>query len=95
MFGAGADSFLFVSDNDFIVGNFDDFAARDGELGIHERFEGRAPNDELLDGVVFRSNSVVDDVAEFGAFFGFDFESEEVEVEVEDLLKSNNVVTAN
>ena len=37
-FGAGFDGFFFVFDDNFIIGDFDDFATRDGEFGIQEAF---------------------------------------------------------
>ena len=33
-FGTGFQSFFFVFDDDFVVGDFDDFAAGDGKLGV-------------------------------------------------------------
>jgi len=86
LLGAGADGFFFVSYNDFVVGDFDDFAAGDDEFGVGEGLEGGALDDELLDDKILGGDGVVDNFAEFAAFFGDDFEGEEVEIEGEDFL---------
>ena len=47
--GAGFENFFFVFYDNFVVGNFDDFFARDEQLGIHEAFHNGALDDDLLD----------------------------------------------
>ena len=69
------DGFFFVFDDDFIIGDFDNFAARNGELGVEEAFNERAFDNDLLDGKIVRSDGEVDDFSELGAFFGFDFKA--------------------
>lgn len=81
LLGAGFQSFLFVFDDDFVVGDFDDFAAGDGELGVEEALEGRAFNDDLLDEKVVGIDGEIGDGAEFGALFSLNFKREEVEIE--------------
>ncbi len=41
--------FFFVFDDDFVVGDFDNFGTGDGELGVKETFDGGALDDDLLD----------------------------------------------
>ena len=50
--GAFSYHLFFVSDDDFVVGDFDDLGAGDGKLGIEETFDGGAFDDDLLDAVV-------------------------------------------
>ena len=75
--GAFTDDFFFVSYDNFVIGDFDNFAAMDDELGIDETFDDGTFDDDLLDGEIFGSEGKIDDFAEFGAFFGFDFETVE------------------
>ena len=79
--GAGFEGFFFVSDDDFVVGDFDDFFAGDEELGVDEAFEDGASDDDLLDEEAVGENSKVDDLTEFGVFSGLYFEGEKVELE--------------
>lgn len=79
--GAGFQSLLFVFDDDFVVGDFYDFATGDGKLGVEEALEGRAFNDDLLNEKVVGIDGEIGDGAEFGTFFGFDFKGEEIEIE--------------
>lgn len=39
LFGAGADGLFFVFYDDFVVGEFNNLGARDGELGVEEAFD--------------------------------------------------------
>ena len=80
-FGTGFQSFLFVFDDDFVIGDFDDFAARNGKLRVEEALEGRAFNDDLLDEKVVGIDGEIGDGAEFGTLFGLDFKGEEVAIE--------------
>ena len=86
------DGFLFVFNDDFVVGDFDDFASRDDELGVDKRLEGGAFDNELFDEKIFGGDGKISDAAELGAFFGFDFEGEKVEVEFEDVGNLDDVV---
>lgn len=92
--GASFDDLFLVFDDDFVVGDFDDFAAVDDELGVDEAFEGGAFDDDLLDDEVVGVDGEVGDFAEFGAFFGLDFEADEAKIEIEDLLDFDDVVWA-
>ena len=47
-FGFFLEDFFFVFDDDFIVGDFDDFPAVDGEFGVDKTFDSRAFDDKLL-----------------------------------------------
>ena len=93
-FGTGFQDFFLVFYNDFIVGDFDDFFARDGELGVQKSFDGGAFDDDLLDGEVVVGYGVVRNFAKFGAFFGVDFEIDEIELEGEDFANLNDIVWA-
>ena len=59
VFGLFANGFFFVFDDDLVVCNFDNFFARNGELGVGEAFEERAPNDNLLESEIFASDGKV------------------------------------
>ena len=74
------ESFFFVFYNDFVVGDLDDFFAGDKKFGVHNAFHDGAPNEDLLDEKIIRVNGEIDDLTKFAAFFGFDFEGEEVEI---------------
>ena len=74
-FGFFLDGFFLVFYDDFVVGHFGDFATRDDELGIEEAFHQRTFHDDLLKSKIVGSDGVVDNFAEFGAFFGLDFET--------------------
>ena len=39
LLGAGFDGLFFVSDDNLVIGNFDDFFSRDDELGVHETLD--------------------------------------------------------
>lgn len=95
LFGTFFQGFLFVFDDDFVVGNFNDFFARDSEFGVDESFDERAFDDDLLDLEIVGIDGEIDKLTEFGAFFGFDFEGEEIEIEFEDLFDMDDVVWAN
>lgn len=47
--GAGFEDFFFVFDDYFIIGDFDDFFARDEKFGVHNTFDDGAFDDDLLD----------------------------------------------
>lgn len=55
IFGGGFlfEGFFFVFDDNFIIGDFGDFLARDGEFGIYETFNGGALDDDLLGNEIF------------------------------------------
>lgn len=53
-FGAFLENFFLVFDDDFIVGDFDNFFTGDGELRVEERFECWALDDDLLDDKAIR-----------------------------------------
>ena len=80
--GTGLEDFFFVFDDDFVIGDFDDFFARDDEFGIHDAFHDGTFDDDLLDQEAIGIDSVVDDLTEFGTFLGLNFEREEIEIEV-------------
>lgn len=85
-FGASFEDFLFVFDDDFVVGDFDDFLTRNDELGVDDALDDGTFDDDLSDEEVVGINGKVNDLAEFGAFFGLDFEGEEVEIEIQNLF---------
>ena len=53
-FGAFLENFFLVFDDDFIVGDFDNFFARDGKLRVEKGFERWALEDDLLDNKTIR-----------------------------------------
>ena len=61
MFGARFEDFFFVFDDDLIVGDFNDFLARDSEFGIDYGFQDGALDNDLLNDEIFGSKSVVGD----------------------------------
>ena len=73
LFGALFEDFFLVFDDDFIVGNFDNFFARDGKLWVEERFECWALDDDLLDNKAIRVYGKARNLTEFGVLFGFNF----------------------
>ena len=79
-FGASFDDFFLVFYDDFVVGNFNDFFAGDGKFGINEGFDSWAFDNELLNNIIFGSESEIFDFAEFASFLGFDFEADEMEI---------------
>lgn len=86
------DDFLLVFHDDFVVGDFDDFFSWNGEFGVGEAFNKWALYDNLLDSEIFAGDSKVDDFAEMRAFFGFNFEADEVEIEFDYFADFYNVV---
>lgn len=90
--GAFFESGFFVFNDDFVVGDLDDFAARNGEFGVDEAFQCWAFNNYLLNGEIVTVNSVIRDLAELTTFLGLDFETDEAEVEFEDFLNLDDVV---
>lgn len=74
-FGAGADGFFLVFDDDLVVGDFNDFGARDGEFGVEERLDKRSANYELLDAEIVIGDRVIGDAPKFGTFFGLNSET--------------------
>lgn len=90
--GALADGLFFVFDDDFVVVDFDDFAARDDELGVEERLERGALDDDLLGGEIVWGDGEVGDFAELGAFAGLDFEAEKGEIKLEDFADFDDIV---
>ena len=79
---AGFKSFFFVFDDDFVVGDFDDFFAGNEEFGVDEAFEDGAFDYDLLNKETVGVDGEVDDLADFGVLSGFHFEGEEVEIEI-------------
>ena len=61
-FGASADGFFFVFDDDFVVVNFDDFVTGYNEFRVGKGFEGRAFDDELLDHEILLGDDVINNV---------------------------------
>ena len=92
--GAGFNDFFLVFDDDFGVGDFDNFVAMNGKFGINEAFKGRAFDDNLLDDEIFGCGSKVGNMTEFATFFGFDLEADEVEMKFEDFLDFDDVFGA-
>ena len=78
--GTFFEGFFFVFYNDFIVGDFDDFFAGDEKFRVHDTFHNGALDDDLLDEKIIRIDGEINNLAEFAAFFGFDFEGEEVKI---------------
>ena len=78
--GTFFESFFFVFYNDFVVGDFDDFFARDEEFGVYDTFHDGTFDDDLLDEKIIGIDGEINNLAEFAAFFGFNFEGEEVEI---------------
>ena len=64
-FGTGFQSFLFVFDDDFVVGDFDDFTTRDSKLGVEETLESGTLDDDLLDEKVVGIDGEIDDGTKF------------------------------
>ena len=93
--GAFFESGFFVFDDNFVVGDFDDFATRNGELGVDEAFQCWAFNNYLLNGEIITVDSVIRDLAELATFLGLDFEADETEVKLEDFLNLDDVVGSN
>ncbi len=48
-FGVGEKSFFFAFYDDFVICDFENFFARDGEFGVDEAFENWTFDDELPD----------------------------------------------
>ncbi len=91
-FGAGANDFFLIFYDDFVVGDFDDFGARNGELRVKKTFESWTLDDKLLDGKVVIGNCEVNDMSEFRAFFGFNLEVNEREFKVDNLADFDDIV---
>ena len=94
-FGAGFDNLFFVPDDNFVVGNFDDFGFGNGEFGVDKGFDGGTFDDNLLNEKFVWVDGEVDNAAELAAFFGFDFETDGVEIKFEDVFDANYVVGGN
>ena len=60
--GASFENFFFIFKNDFVVGDFNDFAAMNSEFGIHEAFDGGAFDNDLLDGEILGSKGKIGDM---------------------------------
>ena len=60
VFGAIFEDFFFVSNNNFVIGDFNDFFARNSEIGVNESFHSGAMNDNLLDDEIFGCDGEVD-----------------------------------
>ncbi len=91
-FGAGANGLLFVSYNDLVIGDFDNFGARNNELWIEEAFQRRALDENLLNGEVVVGHGVIDDFAKTGAFLGLDLEAWQGEIKRDDFANRDDVV---
>ena len=89
--GASFDDFFFVSDDDFGIGDFDDFATVNGEFGVDETFDDGTFDDDLLDGKIVGSEGEVDNFSELGTFFGLDLEADEIEIESENIFNFDDV----
>ena len=61
--GALSYYFFFVSYDDFVVGNFDNFGAGYGEFGVKETFDGGALDDDLLDTEIVLGDSEIGNFA--------------------------------
>ena len=79
--GASTDGFFFVFNDDFVVGNFNDFMAMNGKLWVEKTFNCWAFDDDLLNGKIFGSDGEINNFTKFGTFFSFDFKTDEVEIE--------------
>lgn len=86
------DFFFLVSYDDFVVGDFDEIFAGDDKLGLKKGFDWGAFDENLLDGESISGDTEANDFAEFGAFFGFDFEPGEAEIEGENSLDFDDIV---
>ena len=91
-FGAAFEDFFFVFDDNFVVGDFDDFFAGDGEFGVREALNEWAFDDDLLDVKIVSINGEIYKLTEFRALSGLDFEGEGIEIKLEDLFDMNDVV---
>lgn len=91
--GALFDGAGFIFDDDFVVGDFDDFVTRDGETRFGKGLKEGAIDDELLDHEAIGVESEVVDFAKAGAFFGDDFLAGESEVKRENLFYFDDVAT--
>lgn len=92
--GAAFEDVLFVLDDNFVIGDFDDLFPGDGELRIKQTLNGGATDDNLLDEEIIRSDSEINDLTELGAFLGLDFQSDKAEIESEDFLNLDDVILA-
>ncbi len=90
--GALADGLFLVFDDDFRIGDFDDFSAGDSELGINKAFNHGAFDDDLLNHKIIISDSEANDATEVSAFFRFDSEADEVKVQAEDVFNPDDVI---
>ena len=81
-FGTFFKSFLFVFDDDFVIGDFDNLFAGDDEVGVDEGLHGWALDDDLLDDEILCCNGVINDSAKLVVFLGFDFETYKVKIKV-------------
>ncbi len=93
--GFSFDGFFFVFDDNFFVVDFDDFVAMDSKFWINEAFNEGALDDDLLNSEIVASESEAGNFAEFGTFFSFDFEADELEIELDDFVDFNDVGSFN
>lgn len=89
--GTSFNDIFFVFDNDFMVGNFDNFIAGDGKFGIRKAFYERALNDNLLNAEIIGRSGKIKDVTEFGAFFGLNFKANKAEIQTNDFTNFDNI----
>ena len=91
--GASFDGLGFVFDDDFVIGNFNNFVAGNGEARFGKVPEKGAINNELLDHETVRIECKVVDFAEARTLFGDDFLAGESEVKCESFFYLDNVAT--
>lgn len=89
--GAGFESFLFIFDDDFIIGDFNNFFARNGELGVNEGLKDGALDNNLLNHEIVGGESVTGDFAEFRMFLGLNFEADETKIEFKDFANIDDI----
>lgn len=91
VFGAGADGLFVIFDDDFVVGDLDNFGAGNSELGVHEGFDEWAVDDELLNAEIIICDGKIYDFAKFRAFFGLDFEADQRKIQFHDFIDADDV----
>lgn len=90
--GAGFESFFFVFNYYFVVGNFDNFLTRNGKFWIDEAFDEWTFDDDLLNKKIIGIDGEIDKLTKFGTFFGFYGKSSEIKIEAKDLFDMDNFV---
>lgn len=86
-----ADDVFFVFYDDFVIGDFNDFATGDGKLGVREAFDERATDDNLLNAEIVASGSEINDATKLGAFLSLNFHTDKAEIKFNDFADFDNI----